>query len=89
MDEATKIAFRVAKAERYPFIERVLTRFGYAQHEKLKSVPDAQPYLNVGITVEHLDSLASRLSDNEAALALHHARRTLFQTISPARRTRA
>ncbi|MEO5863663.1 MAG: hypothetical protein ABIQ79_01315 [Nitrospiraceae bacterium] len=63
------------------------TGFGYAEHEKLKSVPDAQQYLNVGVTVEQLDPLASRLSDNEADLALHHARRTLFQTISPACRT--
>lgn len=29
---ATEIAFRVPKADRYPFIERVLKRFGYAAH---------------------------------------------------------
>jgi len=55
----------------------------------LKSVPNARQYLKVGITVEHLDALASRRSDNEAALALNHARRTLFQTISAASRKRA
>jgi hypothetical protein len=30
LDGATEIAFRVPKAERFPFIERVLKRFGYA-----------------------------------------------------------
>jgi hypothetical protein len=30
LDGATEIAFRAPKAERYPFIERVLTRCGYA-----------------------------------------------------------
>ena len=32
LDGATEIAFRVPKAERYRFIERVLKRFGYAPH---------------------------------------------------------
>jgi len=32
LDGATAITFRVPKAERYPFIERVLTRCGYAAH---------------------------------------------------------
>ena len=49
----------------------------------------AHQYLKVGITVEHLDALASRLSDTEAAVALNHARKTLFQTISAASRKRA
>ena len=69
------------------------TRYRYEDmktpYEKLKSVPDARQYLKVGITVEHLDALASRMSDNEAAVALNHARRTLFQTISAASRNRA
>ena len=30
LDGATEITFRVPKVERYPFIERVLIRFGYA-----------------------------------------------------------
>ena len=58
-------------------------------YEKLKSVPDARQYLKVGITVEHLDALASRLSDTEAAVALNHTRRTLFQSISAANRKQA
>ena len=58
-------------------------------YEKLKSVPDARQYLKVGITVEHLDAIASRMSDTEAALALNHARSTLFQSISAASRKQA
>ena len=35
LDGATEIAFRVPKAERYRFIERVLKRFGYASHGRV------------------------------------------------------
>ncbi len=42
-------------------------------YEKLKSIPEASQYLKCGITVEQLDAIASRISDNEAALALNHA----------------
>ena len=39
LDGATEIAFRVPKAERYRFIERVLKRFGYAPQGRVgKSV---------------------------------------------------
>ena len=58
-------------------------------YEKLKSLPSACQYLKLGITVEQLDAIASRISDNEAALALNHARRTLFQSISAASRKQA
>jgi hypothetical protein len=57
--------------------------------EKLKSLPNARQHLNPGVTVEHLDDIALRISDNEAALALNHARRTLFQSISAASRKQA
>lgn len=58
-------------------------------YETLKSVPDARQYLKVGITVEQLDAIAARITDNEAALALNHARSTLFQSISTASRKQA
>ena len=58
-------------------------------YEKLKSLPSACQYLKLGITVEHLDALASRISDTEAALALNHARSTLFQSISATSRKQA
>ena len=35
LDGATEIAFRIPKAERYRFIERVLKRFGYASHGRV------------------------------------------------------
>ncbi|MBH0200839.1 MAG: helix-turn-helix domain-containing protein, partial [Nitrospira sp.] len=35
LDGATEIAFRVAKAERYPFIDRVLTRCGSASQGRI------------------------------------------------------
>ena len=35
LNGTTEGAFRVPKAERYQFIERVLTRFGYAQHGRV------------------------------------------------------
>lgn len=58
-------------------------------YETLKSLPSACQDLTLGITVEHLDAIASRISDNEAALARHHARRTLFQSLSAASRKQA
>ena len=68
-------------------------RYRYADmktpYEQLKSVPNASQYLKLGITVEHLDAIASRISDNEAALALNHARSTLFQSIAAASRKQA
>jgi len=58
-------------------------------YEKLKSLPEASQYLKRGITVEQLDAIASRISDTEAALALNHARSTLFQSIAAASRKQA
>ena len=58
-------------------------------YEKLKSLPDGRQYLKRGITVAQLDGIASRISDTEAALALNHARSTLFQSISAASRKQA
>ena len=58
-------------------------------YEKLKSLPDARQYFKLDITVEQLDAQAARMSDNEAALALNHARSTLFQSISAASRKQA
>lgn len=42
-------------------------------YEKLKSLPNARQHLNPGMTVEHLDAIALRSSDHEAALALNKA----------------
>lgn len=53
-------------------------------YEKLKSLPDARQHLNPGMTVEHLDAIAIRISDHEAALGAK--RSTLFQSIAVASR---
>ena len=58
-------------------------------YEKLKPLPDARQYLKLDITVEQWDAQAARMSDTEAAVALNHARRTLFQSISAASRKQA
>ena len=58
-------------------------------YEKLKSLPDVRQYLKPGMTVAQLDGIASRMSDTEAALALNHARSTLFQAIAAASRKQA
>ncbi|MBI4002522.1 MAG: integrase, partial [Nitrospira defluvii] len=58
-------------------------------YEKRKSLPNAHQYLKPGVTVEQLDAIALRISDNEVALALNDARRTLCQSISAASRKQA
>jgi hypothetical protein len=58
-------------------------------YENLKSLPDASQYLKLGITVEHLDAIALRISDTEAALTLNHARRQLCQIIAAVNRKQA
>ena len=42
----------------------------------------ASQYLKTRITVEQRNAQADRMSDNDAAVALNHARRKLFQAIS-------
>lgn len=59
--------------------EHMMTPF-----DKLKSLPDATLYLKPGITLEQLDAVASRMSDNDAAAALNKARQALFQSIADA-----
>ena len=58
-------------------------------YEKLKSLPDAEQYLKVGVTFEKLDAFAVRYSDNEAADRLRAARRKLFYSIDELQRTQA
>ncbi len=44
-------------------------------YKKLKSLPDADQYLKLGITFKQLDAQAAKMSDNDAALAMNHARK--------------
>lgn len=59
----------------YPY-EAMMTPY-----DKLKSLPNAAHYLKPGVTFEHLDALAHRISDNDAAEQLQRAKHLLFKTI--------
>ena len=51
-------------------------------YEKLKSLPQAQPFLKVGITFKQLDEIAYAICDNKAAKQLKEAKQQLFNTIT-------
>ena len=50
-------------------------------YEKLRSIPDVQKYLKEGITLEMLDQIAKRYTDNEMARKVQLARNRLFDKI--------
>lgn len=50
-------------------------------YDKLKSLPDAQSYLNNGISFAEMDKKAYAITDNQSADRLQKARRLLFKTI--------
>jgi len=60
----------------YPY-QKVMTPY-----EKLKSLSEAQNYLQTGVTLEKLDDIANQMSDNEFAERMVKARSNLFQHIS-------
>ncbi len=60
----------------YPYQEMM------TPYEKLKSLPEAQSYLQPGVTLEKLDDIANQMSDNEFAERMVKARSNLFQHIS-------
>ena len=51
-------------------------------YEKLKSLSEAQNYLQTGVALEKLDDIANQMSDNEFAERMVKARSNLFQHIS-------
>jgi hypothetical protein len=51
-------------------------------YEKFKSLPNASDYLKPGITLAQLNVQATKMSDNDAALAMNNARKKLFRDIS-------
>ena len=51
-------------------------------YKKLKSLPDARPYLVQDLNFNLLDELAHAMSDNEAAKQMNQAREKLFRTIT-------
>jgi transposase InsO family protein len=74
---ATSVVDRKGKVRKtYPY-EKVMTPY-----EKLKSLPEAESYLKIGVTLQHLDDIANKMSDNEFAERMVKARSNLFQNIS-------
>ena len=51
-------------------------------YEKLRSMPQAESYLQPNVTLEKLDDIANQMSDNEFAERMVKARSNLFQHIS-------
>ena len=58
-------------------------------YDKFKSLPNAGQYLKPDISFELLDALATKMNDNDAALALNNARKKLFKDISALVKKRA
>lgn len=58
-------------------------------YDKLKSLPKAEQFLKPEVTFQQLDSIATAMSDNEAARRLNLARTELFQSIANRSRTAA
>jgi len=50
-------------------------------YEKLRSIPDVGKYLKEGITLEMLDKISKRYTDNEMAQKVQLAREKLFDKI--------
>ena len=68
LDGATEIAFRVPRAQRYRFIERVLKRFGYAQHGRV----------NRGVLLRYLERMTGLSRQQVTRLVRqYHAEGTL------------
>lgn len=61
--------------------KRYLLKNMMTPYEKLKSLPEAKDFLKPGSTFAQLESIATAISDNEAARRLNEARTTLFQSI--------
>jgi transposase InsO family protein len=61
--------------------KRYLQKNMMTPYEKLKSLPKAKDFLKPDITFAQLNSIATAMSDNEAARRLNEARTKLFQSI--------
>ena len=51
-------------------------------YEKLRSMPEAESFLQPGVTIKILDDIANQMSDNEFAGRMVKARSNLFEQIS-------
>ncbi|MEX2517369.1 MAG: hypothetical protein WD572_10775 [Gammaproteobacteria bacterium] len=71
----TEVDAKGRQRKKYPY-ENMMTPY-----DKLKSLDNAEQYLKPGITFLKLDTIAYRISDNDAAAQLQAARKQLFETI--------
>ena len=71
----TEVDAKGRQRKKYPY-ENMMTPY-----DKLKSLDNAEQYLKPGITFLKLDTIAYRISDNDAAAQLQVARKQLFETI--------
>ena len=64
---------------------KIKKRYDYQDYqtpyEKLRSIPEVQKYLKEGITLEMLDKVAQRYTDNEMAEKVQLERDRLFAKI--------
>ncbi len=51
-------------------------------YDKLRSLPNADGFLKEGLNGEHLDIIAGKQTDNEAAKRMNKARESLFHTLN-------
>jgi transposase InsO family protein len=51
--------------------------------DKLASLPEAHTFMREGMTLEHLQALATALTDVQAGEELHEARQALFKRVPP------
>ena len=54
-------------------------------YDKLKSLPNAESYLEEGVSFSEMDKKAYAITDNQSADLLQKARRLLFRTIDERR----
>ena len=96
MDEVTQWEIiasteRISEAHQPPVLVadpkgRVKRRYAYQEvmtpYDGLKSLPAVENYLRAGMTLEKLDAIARRMSDNEFAERMAKARSDLFEQIA-------
>lgn len=78
-------AFATEIVDKKGKIKKVYKQENYmTPYEKLKSLPNYQLYLKAGITIEMLNKIAKRKTDNEIASEVQDRRYKLFNRILPA-----
>ena len=71
----TTTAAKGKQRKRYPY------KLMMTPYEKLKSLPQPETFLKLGVDFKQLDAQAKAMSDNDAAERMNAARSVLFKTI--------